>query len=133
MKGRVIALGQFDGRAAAALIVDGKLDDFLIDPDNDTVPAPGTIFRAICDRPLKGQGGMMLRLPGGSAFLRGASARRPGSAAVSSGHRLRRARQSRPGHHPAAVQKQICHRHAGRARNQRLAGDQGRRGAAAAA
>jgi len=78
MKGRVAALGQISGRAAAALVVDGKLEDFLIDPQNDKCPAPGTIFRAICDRPFKGQGGMMLRLPSGSAFLRTAKGLRPG-------------------------------------------------------
>jgi Ribonuclease G/E len=78
MKGRVIALGEIEGRAASALIVDGQLDDFLIDPADDSIPAPGAIFRAICDRPLKGQGGMMLRLPDGNAFLRAAKGLRPG-------------------------------------------------------
>lgn len=78
MKGRVIALGQIAGRAAAGLIVDGRLDDFLIDPASDDFPAPGTIFRAICDRPLKGQGGMILRLPKGAGFLRAAKGLRPG-------------------------------------------------------
>jgi len=76
MKGRIVALGQLGERQAAALIVDGALDDFLIDPGPgtapapDTAPAPGTVFRAICDRQLKGQGGMMVRLPDGSGFLR---------------------------------------------------------------
>lgn len=78
MKGRIVALGEIDGRAASALIVDGKLDDFLIDPADDSVPAPGAIFRAICDRPLKGQGGMIVRLPDGKAFLRAAKGLRPG-------------------------------------------------------
>lgn len=78
MKGRVVALGQFDGRRAAALIVDGKLDDFLIEPLDDTAPVPGTIFRAICGRPLKGQGGMMLHLPDGTGFLRAGKGLRPG-------------------------------------------------------
>lgn len=78
MKGRLIVLGQINQRDAAALIVDGQLDDFLIDPIEASVPAPGAIFRAICDRPFKGQGGMMLRLPEGSAFLRFAKGLRPG-------------------------------------------------------
>ncbi len=78
MKGRVVALDHLDGRAAAALIVDGKLDDFLIDGHEGGPPSPGSIFRAICDRPLKGQGGMMLRLPDGSGFLRQAKGLRPG-------------------------------------------------------
>ena len=79
MKGRTICLDHLDGREAAALIVDGQLDDLLVDdPDR---PRPGAIFRAICDRPMKGQGGMTLRLPDGdSAFLRGASGLAPGQA-----------------------------------------------------
>jgi len=69
MKGRTIALDHIDGAEAAAFMVNGKLDDILIDaPD---VPRPGAIYRGICVRPLKGQGGMMLRLPDGdTAFLR---------------------------------------------------------------
>jgi ribonuclease G len=78
MKGSVVALGKVGQRQAAALIVDGMLEDFLIDPVEGTIPAPGAIFRAICDRPLKGQGGMMLRLPDGSAFLRSGKGLRPG-------------------------------------------------------
>ncbi len=71
MKGSTIALDHVKGHAAAALIVDGRLEDFLIDGGQGGQPAPGAIFRAVCDRPLKGQGGMMLRLPGsGSAYLR---------------------------------------------------------------
>ena len=61
MKGRTIVLDHLHGREAAALIVDGRLDDLLI--DDDSAPRPGTIFRATCDRGMKGQGGMMLRLP----------------------------------------------------------------------
>lgn len=69
MKGRTIVLDHVNGLEAAAYLVDGKLDDLLID-DSDA-PRPGAIFRAICDRPIKGQGGMMLRLPDGeTAFLR---------------------------------------------------------------
>lgn len=68
MKGRTVVLDHLDGAEAAALIVDGQLDDLLI--DDPGTPRPGAIFRAICDRPLKGQGGMMLRLPGGTGFLR---------------------------------------------------------------
>ncbi len=70
MKGCIVALDHLNDRQAAALIVDGKLDDFLVEPGPDMGPVPGTIFRAICDRPLKGQGGMILRLPGGNGFLR---------------------------------------------------------------
>jgi Ribonuclease G/E len=77
MKGRTIVLDHIGAREAAAYLVDGKLDDLLID-DLDA-PRPGAIFRAICDRPLKGQGGMMLRLPDGdTAFLRYSKGLRPG-------------------------------------------------------
>ena len=76
MNGRMIVLDHVQGQEAAALLVDGRLDDLLI--DDPSAPRPGAIFRAICDRPLKGQGGMMLRLPEGSAFLRQAKGLRPG-------------------------------------------------------
>jgi Ribonuclease G/E len=77
MKGRTIILDDLNGIEAAALLVDGQLDDLLVDaPD---APRPGAIYRGICDRPLKGQGGMMLRLPeGGTAFLRVGNGLRPG-------------------------------------------------------
>ncbi len=76
MKGRRIVLDHIEGREAAALMVDGQLDDLLIDEGD--APRPGAIYRAICDRPLKGQGGMMLRMPVGSAFLRQGKGLRPG-------------------------------------------------------
>ena len=73
LKGRVIALGQSDGRNAAALIIDGVVEDLLIDPaDGAAAAAPGTIYRAVATRPIKGQGGMFVRLPQGTGFLRGA-------------------------------------------------------------
>jgi len=79
MKGRMIVLDHVAGREAAALLVDGKLQDLLI--DDDGAPRPGAIFRAICDRPLKGQGGMMLKLPEGeTAFLRQGKGLAPGQA-----------------------------------------------------
>ncbi|SDD41060.1 ribonuclease E/G [Ruegeria marina] len=67
MKGRTIVLDHIQGREAAALMVDGQLDDFLIAGD---APPPGTIYRARADRPVKGQGGMFLTTPDGPAFLR---------------------------------------------------------------
>ena len=77
MKGRTIILDHIGELEAAAYLVDGKLDDLLI--DNADAPRPGAIFRAICDRPIKGQGGMMLRLPDGeTAFLRQGKGLRPG-------------------------------------------------------
>ena len=77
MKGRTIVLDHIGERQAAAYLVDGQLDDLMI--VHLDRPRPGAIFRAICDRPLKGQGGMMLRLPGGeTAFLRQGRGLRPG-------------------------------------------------------
>lgn len=69
MKGRQILIDQINGRIAAALMIDGQLDDLLVDPPEDR-PRPGAIYRAIADRPLKGRGGRILRLPDGSGFLR---------------------------------------------------------------
>lgn len=78
MKGRVVVLDHVGDRAAAALVVDGRLEDLLIDPDNDA-PLTGAIYRAVADRPVKGQGGMFVRLPGGvSGFLRQVSGIAPG-------------------------------------------------------
>ncbi len=71
MKGILVAMGTFRGRKAAARIVDGQLDDLLVDPPKGVAPAVGTIYRAVADRPVKGMGGQFLRLPdGGKAFLR---------------------------------------------------------------
>ncbi|OSP54062.1 ribonuclease E/G [Pseudoruegeria sp. SK021] len=70
MKGRQILIDHLGDRMAAALLVDGQLDDLLIDPP-ETRARPGAIYRAIVDRPMKGQGGRILRLPEGSTgFLR---------------------------------------------------------------
>lgn len=77
MKGRQIALDHLNGVEAAALMIDGRLQDILIDTD---APRPGTIYRAIVDRPLKGQGGVMLRTPDGSAYLRQSKGLSPGQA-----------------------------------------------------
>ncbi|KUJ76287.1 ribonuclease G [Ruegeria marisrubri] len=76
MKGRTIILDHIQGREAAALMVDGKLDDFLIAGD---APPPGTIYRARADRPVKGQGGMFLSTPDGPAFLRQVKGLAPGA------------------------------------------------------
>lgn len=73
MKGRLIALDRLtDGRAAAALMVDGQLEDLFIDPPEDRGPAlPGAIFRARLGRPMKGQGGAIVDLGDGlTGFLR---------------------------------------------------------------
>jgi len=75
VKGRSILLDHLDGREAAALMVDGRLDDLFVASD---APAPGTIYRARADRPVKGQGGMFLSTPDGPAFLRQVKGLSPG-------------------------------------------------------
>ncbi len=75
MKGRMIILDHLGDREAAALMVDGVLEDFLVEGE---APAPGTIYRARADRPVKGQGGMFLTTPDGPAFLRQVKGLSPG-------------------------------------------------------
>ncbi|MFO7759377.1 MAG: ribonuclease E/G [Roseovarius sp.] len=75
MSAHTIALDHMDGVEVAARLVGGQLDDVLIDTD---LPRPGTIYRAIADRPVKGQGGMFLRTPDGAAFLRQVKGLAPG-------------------------------------------------------
>ena len=77
MKGRVLVLDEIGGRQAAALMVDGRLEEFAVDPADD-VAIPGAIYRAVADRPVKGQGGIFVKLPGGSGFLRQVSGVAPG-------------------------------------------------------
>ncbi len=77
MKGRVIVVDRVDGVEAAALVEDGMLQDLLIASAEDH-PAPGAIYRGIVERPMKGQGGVILRLPGGTAFLRQTKGLAPG-------------------------------------------------------
>ena len=77
MKGRTIILDHLGDTEAAALMVDGRLDDLLVDSD---APRVGTVYRAIADRPVKGQGGMFLKTPDGPAFLRQIKGLAPGQA-----------------------------------------------------
>lgn len=78
MKGRVVILDELGGRAAAALLVDGQLAELAIDPKGDEA-LPGAIYRAVADRPMKGQGGIFVKLPdGASGFLRQISGIAPG-------------------------------------------------------
>lgn len=71
VKGRQVVIGRFNSRPAAALIVDGKLDDLFLSPP-ETTPLPGAIYRARAERPLKGLGGIFVSWPGGKGFLRDA-------------------------------------------------------------
>lgn len=77
MKGRLLVLDELEGRQAAALMVDGRLEELAIDPADD-VALPGAIYRAVADRPVKGQGGIFVKLPQGSGFLRQISGVAPG-------------------------------------------------------
>jgi len=76
--GRIVLLDSIKGRDAAALLVDGQIEELAIDPVDDTI-LPGAIYRAVADRPMKGQGGIFVKLPnGGSGFLRQISGISPG-------------------------------------------------------
>jgi Ribonuclease G/E len=79
MKGRVVLLDEIAGRHAAALMVAGRLEDLLIDPPQDAAPGVGAISLAKADRPMKGQGGLTLRLGDGlTGYLRRARDIAPG-------------------------------------------------------
>ena len=77
MSGRIVLLDTLKSRPAAALVVDGQLVDLAVDPAGDA-PLPGAIYRAVADRPMKGQGGMFVKLPEGSGFLRQTAGIAPG-------------------------------------------------------
>ena len=80
MKGVQIAVDTVKTLPAVALVVDGRLEDLIVDPPYGGAPVPGTIFRAKAARPLKGLGGMFVELPGGaSGFLRQAKGVSAGS------------------------------------------------------
>ena len=77
MTTRIVLLDTLKSRPAAALVVDGQLVDLAVDPGGDA-PLPGAIYRAVADRPMKGQGGMFVKLPQGSGFLRQTAGIAPG-------------------------------------------------------
>ncbi len=70
-----IVLGQYKGTEAAALMRKGRLEDLYLDTER---PRPGTIYRAITERPVKGLGGMFVKTPDGKAFLRQTGGLSPG-------------------------------------------------------
>lgn len=74
---RLVLLDMLKDRPAAALLVDGRIEDLAIDPADDK-PLPGAIYRAVADRPMKGQGGLFVKLPEGSGFLRQTAGIAPG-------------------------------------------------------
>jgi Ribonuclease G/E len=72
MRGASVLLDHLAGRRVAALMRDGALDDLLVDPPDDAPPGPGAIARALPERPMKGMGGLFVRLPDGArGYLRG--------------------------------------------------------------
>ena len=73
----LVLLDTLKDRPAAALLVDGRIEDLAIDPADDK-PLPGAIYRAVADRPMKGQGGLFVKLPEGSGFLRQTAGIAPG-------------------------------------------------------
>lgn len=77
MKGRVILLDHLGDRAAAALMVDGRLEDLMIDPPGD-LALPGAIYRAVADRPMPGQGGLTVSMGDHKGYLRQAKGITPG-------------------------------------------------------
>jgi Ribonuclease G/E len=81
VKGRVVVLDEIRGRLAAALLVDGRLEDLLVDPQDEATRI-GAIHRATVDRPMKGQGGVFVKLAGGTGFLRQVSGLAPGQAVL---------------------------------------------------
>jgi Ribonuclease G/E len=83
MQGRVVILGELSGREAAALMVDGQLEDLLIDASDVVALAPMAICRGVVDRQMKGQGGVFVRLPDGEkGFLREVKGLRPGQTVI---------------------------------------------------
>ncbi len=82
-KGRIAVLDQIDDRPAAALLVDGRLHDLLIDPLDQTQPRSGAIYAAKTLQPMKGQNGIVVDLGQGKrGFLKNAKGMAPGSAIV---------------------------------------------------
>ena len=83
MKGRIVVLGAVGGLEAAALMVDGQLEDLLVDVSDAMALAPGAICRAKIERPMKGQGGLFVALPGGEkGFLKDAKGLSPGQSVL---------------------------------------------------
>jgi len=76
MKGSVLALGENAGRAVAALMVDGRLQELALEAEGF---GPGAILRGRVGRPVKGLGGAFVDLPdGASGFLRQTQGLAPG-------------------------------------------------------
>ncbi len=105
-EGRIIVI-EPGPPAMAALVVEGRLEDFLIDGPEDGAPRPEEIWRVRVRRVLAKQGAALVKLPGGGeGYLREAPEAKegdlvlaeatgwaePGKAAPFSGRRLHRGR-----------------------------------------
>ncbi len=77
MKGRIVALDLFPGPSSRRPCRRWRLEDFLVDAPEDG-PVPGAIYRGIVDRPMKGQGGLFVKLGDATGFLRQISGLAPG-------------------------------------------------------
>ena len=72
MKGRVLVLDAAEGqRSAAALMVNGVLEDLIFDPPEGQ-PSTGDILQAKVTRVLGNKGGAFCEMAGGTGFLRDA-------------------------------------------------------------
>jgi ribonuclease G len=81
VRGRQILIEPLpDGGHAAALMVDGRLADLLVDPaPAETTPRPEAVYRGIAARPMKGMGGVIVDLGDGlTGWLRGPNPPAPG-------------------------------------------------------
>ena len=61
---KCVVVDRLENRSIAALLVDGALEDLVVDPPGGKMAVPGAIFRAVADRSPKGVGGLFVRLPG---------------------------------------------------------------------
>jgi len=81
MKGTVAAFDELAGRSAAALVIDGKLDDLLVDPPDNCI-RPGAVYLGRAGRPIKGLDAIFIDTPDGPLFLRKAKGVAPGSSVL---------------------------------------------------
>lgn len=82
-KGRIAVLDQIEGRPAAALLVDGRLHDLLIDPIAADDPQVGAIYAGKTLQPMKGQNGILVDIGKGQrGFLKNAKGVAPGTSVV---------------------------------------------------
>ena len=107
MKGTVVAFDTLAGRPAAALMVDGQLDDLLIDPPDDRI-RPGAIYRARARRPMKGQGGLILETPDGPLFLRQAKGISQGDDLIVQVSTYAEAGKAAPATHKVLFKSRFC-------------------------